>query len=283
MIKSKTVPVYQLLVEYLKKGFSILDSEIQQEVITFIRSQQNQNGAFNDRAGNPDLYYSLFGLWLSMATKQTDSLSKLKEYSSIIDLQRQGPVEQMALILIKAELMPETKKRSVFSLIKMLNRQGKNISLSYRFFLFALLVDAVGKNKAFYYFLARIYLVFYHPKTDFPCSLVAAFVYARKMLGLSIQKAKKLLMNYYVQSGGFKAFDTTSNSDMLSTAVALFVLEETGNDLRLIRPATLDFVQNNYFEGAFWSGDGDQTKDLEYTFYGLLALGSLVNGSVKDE
>ena len=158
-----------------------------------------------------------------------------------------------------------------------MNQQGKNISLSYRFFLFALMVDAVGKNKAFYYFMARIYLLFYQPKPDFPCSLAAAFAYARKMLGLKVHKLQQLVMNYYVESGGFKAFDTTSNRDMLSTAVALFVLKEIDADLRLIRPSTLEFVQNNYFEGAFWSGDGDETKDLEYTFYGLLALGSLVN------
>jgi len=95
-------------------------------------------------------------------------------------------------------------------------------------------------------------------------------------LGLSVQKSVKLIMKYYVQSGGFKAFDTTTSGDMLSTAVALFVLKEIEADLRLIRPATLDFVQNNYFNGAFLSGDGDETLDLEYTFYGLLALGSLV-------
>ena len=276
MNKMKAVPVYQLLVEYLKKGFSVLDADIQAEIITFIRSQQNQNGAFNDRAGNPDLYYSLFGLWLSMATAQKDLLAKLHTFSSDIDLSGKGPVEQLALALIKAELGPESNKQSVFSLLKMLYQQGKNISLSYRFFLFALLVDAVGKNKVFYYLPARIYLLFYQPKPDFPCSLVAAFTYARKMMSLSVQKSVKLIMKYYVQSGGFKAFDTTTSGDMLSTAVALFVLKEIEADLRLIRPATLDFVQNNYFNGAFLSGDGDETLDLEYTFYGLLALGSLV-------
>jgi len=277
MSRSKDVPVYQLLVDNLRQGFNLLDPEIQQEIISFIHSQQHKTGAFSDRAGNSDLYYSLFGLWLSMTAEQTESLSKLKEYVSVLELHDQGPVEQMAHILIKAELVPDTKKRSVFSLLKMLNQQGKNISLSYRFFLFALLVDAIGKNKAFYYFLARIYLVFYQPKPDFPCSLVAAFAYARKMMGLKVDKLHKLIMKYYVESGGFKAFDTTSNSDMLSTAVALFVLKEIDADLRLIRPVTLEFVQNNYFEGAFLAGDGDRTKDLEYTFYGLLALGSLVN------
>ncbi|MFA5330143.1 MAG: hypothetical protein WC384_20280 [Prolixibacteraceae bacterium] len=36
-------------------------------------------------------------------------------------------------------------------------------------------------------------------------------------------------------------------------------------------------IPENYANGAFLSGDGDLTEDLEYTFYGLLALGVLVN------
>lgn len=277
MNKSKDLPVYRLLVETLQRGFKVLDSEVQQEIIAFIHSQQNKNGAFSDRAGNPDLYYSLFGLWLSLATGQRELLDQLKSVALSVEQEKQGPVEHMALVLIKAELLPESPRKSIFSLLRMLNRQGKNISSSYRFFLFALLVDAVGKNKAFYYFIGRIWLWFYKPKNDFPCSLLAAFTYARKMLGLKVEKSRQQLLQFALESGGFRAFENTPNSDMLSTAVALFIMKETGADLRLITPATLEFVQANYFEGAFLSGDGDETKDLEYTFYGLLALGSLVN------
>lgn len=280
MYKSKNLPVYSLLVKMVRKGFEALEHEIQQEIKIFITSQQHVNGSFTDRAGNPDLYYSLFGLWLSMATEQTELLAKLKKFASTIDREKLGPVEQMSLSLIQNELQPETEKRSVFSLLRMLNQKGKNISLSYRFFLFALMVDAAGKNKSFYYFFARIYLLFYKLQSDFPCSVVAAYTYAHKMLGLKVGKSRTQLMQYYLESGGFKAFDTSTNSDMLSTAVALFVLKETKADLRLLRPATLEFVQNNYFEGAFLSGDGDETRDLEYTFYGLLALGSMVKDDV---
>ncbi len=276
MNRSKDLPVYRLLVETLQRGFKVLDSKVQQEIVTFIHSQQNKKGAFSDRAGNPDLYYSLFGLWLSLATKQTTLTNKLKGFLLTVEQEKQGPVEQMALALIEAELLPGDQQKSIFSLLQMLNRQGKNISSSYRFFLFALLVDAVGKNKAFYYFIGRIWLWFYQPKNDFPCSLWAAFTYARKMLGLKVQKSQQQLLQFALESGGFKAFENMPNGDMLSTAVALFVLKETAADLRIIAPATLELVQANYFEGAFLSGDGDETKDLEYTFYGLLALGSLV-------
>ena len=45
----------------------------------------------------------------------------------------------------------------------------------------------------------------------------------------------------------------------------------------MIKPGCLEFVGANYSDGSFLSGDGDLTKDLEYTFYGLLALGALIN------
>ena len=95
------------------------------------------------------------------------------------------------------------------------------------------------------------------------------------MLGLNTNKMQKKLLDFSVEAGGYRAFDSVQTADMLSTGVALFVLKGTGFDLREIKPGCLEFVQNNYLDGAFISGDGDLTKDLEYTFYGLLALGSL--------
>ena len=134
MNRSKDLPVYRLLVETLQRGFKVLDSKVQQEIVTFIHSQQNKKGAFSDRAGKPDLYYSLFGLWLSLATKQTTLTNKLKGFLLTVEQEKQGPVEQMALALIEAELLPGDQQKSIFSLLQMLNRQGKNISSSYRFF-----------------------------------------------------------------------------------------------------------------------------------------------------
>jgi len=64
---------------------------------------------------------------------------------------------------------------------------------------------------------------------------------------------------------------------MLSTAVALFALNYVDYDLRLLKPSCLDFIGQNFSDGAFLSGDGDPTADVEYTFYGLLALGVLAD------
>jgi hypothetical protein len=108
-----------------------------------------------------------------------------------------------------------------------------------------------------------------------PCSEVAAKVFINNMSGQPDVNEISLLNSFACPSGGFKAFSHLDHADMLSTAVALFALQNAGADLRLLKPSMLDFIQSNYSEGAFLSGDGDLTADVEYTFYGLLALGVL--------
>lgn len=277
MNKGKNIPVYLRLAQTVRAGFLALDESVQSEIITFIQSQQNKNGGFMDRAGTPDLYYSLFGLWLSLATEQKELQKALENYvSDISEKNTKSPVEDLALVLIKSELDSNQNKQSILSLIKTVFRKGRMIELSYQFFLLSLVIDATGKNQKMYYFFARIWLGFYKPKGNIPCSLTAALVYARKMLGLKISNSQKNLLDFASENSGFRAFESIETSDGLSTGVALFVLKETEYDLRMITPGCLDFVQENYSSGAFLSGDGDQTKDLEYTFYGLLALGNLV-------
>ena len=279
MPTDRYIPVHRLLITYLKKGFEVLDQQAQQEIIVFLKQSQHTDGGFTDRAGYPDLYYSLFGSWLAQATGQEILLDKLKSYIEKQNAETLGVVEQMALLLIRSDLEKDSAEISAGKLFKLFFQQGKNIHLSYRFFLFTLVFDAIGKRKQLYYFIARIGLYFYKSKSDFPSSLMAALLFARKKLGLRHEKSKQKLLDFALESGGFKSFLNIKNADMLSTGVALFSLAETKADLRLLKPASLGFIQENFIQGAFLSGDGDQTRDLEYTFYGLLALGSLV----KDE
>lgn len=280
MLKGKNIPVYKLLVQNVRTGFLALDESAQSEITTFVKSQQHKNGGFVDRAGTSDLYYSLFGLWLSMAMEEKELQQNLQKYiSEKPEGETSSPVEDLALLLIKTELNPNLKKEGVFSIIKTVLKKGKLIEFSYQFFLISLVIDASGKNKSLYYFFARIWLFFYKPKGNIPCSLTAALVFARKMVGLNVAKMQKQLLEFVKEMGGFRAFESVETSDSLSTGVALFVLNEIGADLRMIKPGCLEFIGANYIEGAFLSGDGDQTKDLEYTFYGLLALGALF----KDE
>lgn len=71
------------------------------------------------------------------------------------------------------------------------------------------------------------------------------------------------------------ATKTTKAADLLSTAVALYSLYFAGADLRKIRPACLDYIDSLFHNGGFSANSIDPDTDIEYTFYGLLALGAL--------
>lgn len=76
--------------------------------------------------------------------------------------------------------------------------------------------------------------------------------------------------------GGFLAAPGAPIPDLLSTAVALHALDGMQVSFAPIKDSLLDFTD------SLWSADGgfhgnwtDDTLDVEYTYYGLLALGHL--------
>lgn len=272
--KEANFPVYLSLIGLVQKGFTILDEDSQKEVKEFVSSCQHPDGGFVDRAGHPDLYYSLFGVWLSAAI---DLNHTLRNYKSFIDKElnkSSGPVDLFASLLIQVLLFESGfRKPSVIKLLKITFFEGNQTNISYRFFLFFLAVDALYHNR-----LIRILgfpaLTFYSPPPGSPCSVHAAVAVSRQKVGLQTEKQSKILLSYF-EDKGFKAFREVREPDMLSTAVALFALKTIGADLRMVTPECLDFIQQNYSAGAFLAGNGDEVRDLEYTFYGLLALGTL--------
>jgi hypothetical protein len=76
--------------------------------------------------------------------------------------------------------------------------------------------------------------------------------------------------------GGFKAFARAPIPDLLSTAVALHALDGLQADFRDLKERMLDYVDSLWSaQGGFHGHWADDELDLEYTYYGLLALGHL--------
>lgn len=244
------------------------------ELADFVRSQQHKNGAFTDRAGNPDLYYSLFGLWLSAALKLEPQKKQLAEFVRSVSPGAKV-TDKFAKLLINLNL-GEKEKITVFQLFQWVVKEGKNLNSAYRFFLFMLSFDALYGQNRFVYFFVKLFLNFYRPPKDLPCSFFSALLLAKFLSGKKVKNDTDVLFSYFENGKGFKVFRELENADLLSTAVALFALKKTGIDLRLVAPDCLDLAQRNFERGAFLSGDGDVSRDLEYTFYGLLTLGTLV-------
>ncbi len=305
------IPFYKLLVNYLQNGLNLLDEQGLDEIFQFLISQQNPDGGFQDRGGKSDLYYSLFGALMLMAVEKitgdrrpetedeprrrvdpmwssfptipdshsaSESILKLKQYiSQQSNSDVPGFIERCCLVLLQKELKTKRTSRikSIFSLGKSFWEERSSINLSYRSFVLFLTLDAVLPFRAVLKIGAKRMFSKSTIDLNSPSSEVAAKVFLQKMMNQDGSEEQELLKTFICKSGGFKAFAHLDQADMLSTAVALFALDFTGCDLRLLKPACLDFIGQNFSEGAFLSGDGDTTADVEYTFYGLLALGVL--------
>jgi prenyltransferase beta subunit len=75
--------------------------------------------------------------------------------------------------------------------------------------------------------------------------------------------------------GGFRANPQAPMPDLLSTATALHALDGLQVDYKVLREHCLDFVDSLWTGKAFCGHWADDAQDSEYTYYALLALGHL--------
>ena len=163
----------------------------------------------------------------------------------------------------------EYEKKPIWQLLKILLRRRDNVNPTYRIFMFLLVYDAsFAPNKVLYGFAKLGMRIFRLPKNS-PCSMDAAYLIARNQLGLSIEAETQKLFTFFKKGKGFKIYKTMDNADLLSTAVALFALKRSGQDLRIVAPDCLHFIQLNYDSGAFLSGDGSMQRiwNIRFTDY----------------
>ncbi len=77
-------------------------------------------------------------------------------------------------------------------------------------------------------------------------------------------------------TGGFVPFPMAPLPDLLTTAVALHALDGLQIDFENRKEGLLDFVDSLWTaDGGFHGSWEDDDLDIEYTYYGLLALGHL--------
>ncbi len=85
------------------------------------------------------------------------------------------------------------------------------------------------------------------------------------------EKLVEWLKDRQDETGGFYSSEVAPVPDLLTTAVALFTLRLIGEN----RSDAEDFIDAHWMEnGGFAPTIYDEYSDVEYVFYGLLALGS---------
>ena len=92
----------------------------------------------------------------------------------------------------------------------------------------------------------------------------------------NFRRASGWLLAQAHSQGGFRASPLSPIPDLLSTATALHALVKTGAPIEPIRERCLDFIDTLWSNaGGFHGHWNEEVLDVEYTFYGLLALGHL--------
>lgn len=90
-------------------------------------------------------------------------------------------------------------------------------------------------------------------------------------------KSIDCLLSRMTRDGGFLAGEQAPAADLLSTATALYALKRAGYPMADLKDANLAFIGSLWNEDGGFSGNPfDDISDCEYTFYALLAMGSLL-------
>jgi hypothetical protein len=261
----------------LKRSVNVLDKQAIEGIKEYVTSSQTQSGGFADKAGHADIYYTLFGNFLADALEMKDMIPSIKRYAETRSGQNDlAGVNLYCATILSARLCNDQR---VMTSLQRKVQESINAGLSkqpaYGAFLNLLTCYYAKDYRSLY--LIRNQLRAFDRQTTLPCPVLAALLVLQESFHKPTDKLKNELLLFLTGNGGFKATQAAPMPDLLSTAVALYALRFAGADLRGIKPGCLDFIDSMYTDGGFGGNAIDRDPDIEYTFYGLLALGALAD------
>jgi prenyltransferase beta subunit len=265
----------------------------------YLRSHQNPDGGFRDRAGTSDLYYTVFGIEGLVALGGTFDRAATREY--LRSFGEGGTLDYIHLAcLIRAwadlgdqPLEPHTRDGLLKNLLTYRSEDGgfsdslgAEHGTAYGCFLGLAacqdLAHSLQEAEQFVESVGRLrrddgsYANDAHsPEGSTPAT--AAAMVTLHQLGIGgFQPQVDWLLKRTKAIGGFIATARAPMQDLLSTATALHALATVRADYEEVKRPCLEFVDSLWEpQGGFCGNWMDETVDCEYTFYGLLALGKL--------
>lgn len=265
-------------------------------VESFIRSQQNPDGAFRNRAGDSDLYYTVFGIEALIALQaEPPSVPVAPFLHSCND-----GLDFVHLACLARAWAGITKNFSDVPVQEVLSRieeyrtpdGGYNQAPSsehgtaYAAFL------ALGAYQDFGVEVpdAQALLTSLEtlrskdggygnlPNAPIGVTTATAAVVAtqRQFHQTPDPSLAQWLLAQHAPTGGFFALPGAPIPDLLSTATALHALSGLHIPMNGLREPCLDFIDTLWTNrGGFYGHWSDDGIDTEYTYYGLLAIGHL--------
>lgn len=266
-------------------------------VTAFVRGRLNADGGFANRAGDSDLYYTVFGLQALLALRADLPLEATTRY-----LTQFGDGEGLDLIhlaclagcwAMTGLTVASGSSRKVLDRIESYRTPDGGYhaareaarGTAYHAFLALGAYEDLNAGPPEPHRLAQAVAALRAADGSFandaglshgqtPATAAAVAVLRHLDVLPPPQLAEWLLMQR--REGGFRASPHTPVPDLLSTAVALHALTTLHAPLDTIRESCLDFIDTLWTrQGAFLGSWLDDVADCEYTYYGLLALGHL--------
>ena len=266
-------------------------------VVQFVRGQLNADGGFSNRAGDSDLYYTVFGLQALLALRVDLPFESVTSY-----LQRFAGGDELDLVHLAClaggwAMMPSPPAAAIRDAITAGVESYRTADGGYH------ASREAAHGSAYHAFLAMgayqdLGAVPPHPdrigaslsalrsadgafanEPDHPRGSTPATSAAVTLIRHLGMPAPPVLGDWLLRrchEGGFFASPDAPIPDLLSTATALHALSAMHVPIDGIREKCLDFVDSLWTSrGAFYGTWADDVPDCEYTFYGLLALGHL--------
>lgn len=278
----------------LSQGKTRLSMEAQQRIQTFIQSQQLDNGSFKDKNGQPDLYYTAFGWLLCYVFNQPLPRVAARNYlnaqpAESLDLVHYAAFLRCRLLyrLLTRHHLLATLSTALFPApVKLDTVNGyphKDPQAPYSLFLRLSLLEDAGKPALPKEWLQPLHTYrtpdggYSNLKGSTTATInatAAALCVLEQSKSDEASATARFLLSRQHASGGFAASPDAPLPDLLSTATALFALHLCGAKPNA---SARDFIEAHWNEhtGGFSATLFDETSDIEYTFYGLLALGTL--------
>jgi prenyltransferase beta subunit len=267
-------------------------------VANFIRGRLNADGGFSNRAGDSDLYYTVFGLQALVALRLDLPVPAVLPY-----LRRFGDGEDLDLVHLAClagcwAMMPASEiapglRTSLLERIESYRtadggyHPSRNDShgSAYHAFLAVGAYQDLGAAVPDPHRVAASVSALRSEDGGFAndpgrshgsTPATAAAIALTRHLDMPLAPGLAGWLLSRCRDGGFFAGAHAPVPDLLSTATALHALSALHAPFDDIRERCLDFVDSLWTsQGAFYGTWADETPDCEYTFYGLLALGHL--------